>query len=301
MAQKDYYAVLGIARDADEKAIKKAYRKLALKYHPDKNPGDKQAEEKFKELSNAYEVLSDPQKRKAYDQRGQAGLDDMGFRGFENTDEIFSSFGDIFGDIFGGRGFGASFGRGGTWEPGRGGARFQTGGSRIRRGPDYSATIQITFREAALGATRTIKLDRDGAARTLDVKIPAGVQDGAKLRLAGEGGQAGGPAGDLYLEVRVAADPEFHRSGDDVEVDARVDYLTAALGGGVEVPTLRGTATVKIPAGTSSGTRLRLRNEGIEGSRGKRGDQYVRVLVTVPKAPSAKERELLEEIRRLRS
>ncbi len=288
---KDYYAVLGVARGASADEIKKAYRKLALKYHPDKNPGDKKAEEKFKEITEAYAVLSDAAKRKQYDQFGEAGFhqrysqEDI-FRGFDAGD-IFREFGfgtdDIFGHIFGG-------GR-------RGGASFG-GRPRTIKGQDYSMRISIPFRLAVQGGERRIDFRTEGGTEHLNVRIPAGIEPGQKLRVTGKGGPSptGGAPGDLYLEIEIDPDPTFTREGKDLLVKVPLPFSGACLGTSVEVPTLEGTKRVKVPAGMQGGAKLRLPGFGVPTKGGSRGDLYAVVEVEVPKRLSAAQKKLLEKL-----
>ena len=350
MDERDYYEVLGVSKDATPEDIKKAYRKLAMKYHPDKNPGNKVAEEKFKEISNAYEVLSDPEKKRIYDQQGMEGVHDMGFQGFTSNDDIFSHFSDIFGDV--------SFGM------------RETG---PERGDDLRYTLTVTFMEAAFGAEKQIQIQRTEtcatchgsgakpgtnpivcpecsgrgfvsqgsksskrgfnifnvtaqckrcggtgkivttpcsncagkgtvvASRTISVKIPPGSDTGTILRLAGlgEAGTNGGPPGDLYVVLQVQPNPMFERKGRDVIYQLPIKYTQAILGAEVKVPTLKGSAILKIPRGTQSNQTFRLRGQGIPDANGQVGDELVKVTITVPKSLTPKEEELLKELDRL--
>ncbi len=291
---KDYYQLLGLPRDAGSDAIKKAYRKLALKYHPDKNPGDKQAEEKFKEITEAYAVLSDPEKKKQYDQFGEAGFhqrfsqEDI-FRGFDVGD-LFREFGigsdDIFSQMFGG---------------GRGRATYYGGGRpRQIKGQDFSLQVSIPLRQAVTGGERRIAFSHGGQNESLQVRIPAGIESGQKLRVAGKGGAspAGGPPGDLYLEISVEADPVFRREGHDLFVTVPVPFSGACLGTSIDVPTLNGEKRVKVPAGMASGGKIRLRGFGVAAG-GKKGDIYAVVEVLVPGKLTAEQQKLLEKLRDL--
>jgi curved DNA-binding protein len=316
MEYKDYYDVLGVSRDADEKEIRSAFRKLARQYHPDVNPGDESAEERFKEINEAYEVLSDAEKRAKYDQLGsewsryrQAGGRPGGFDWNqwasggpggqrvnvrygtpEDMEDLFGGgrpFSDFFTEIFGGVG-----GRGAQARA-PGGYQYQP---RPQKGRDYEQEIEISLREAYQGTQRTFQ--KDG--RRLEVNVPAGVDTGSRIRLSGEGGAgaAGGEAGDLYLRVSVAPDPQFERDGDDLRVTVPVDLYTAVLGGRARVPTLSGAVMLTIPEGTQNGRVFRLRGKGMP-RRGKdeHGDLYARVEVQVPTPISPRERELFEELR----
>lgn len=288
---RDYYEVLGVPRGASDEEIRSAYRKLAREYHPDvnKDPG---AEDRFKEVSEAYEVLRDPEKREKYERLGanwKAGEDVSGASGFGGG---ASGFGDGAGQGFGdGAGFSDFF------ESFFGGRRGASGGFEgfSMRGGDQEATIEVSLEEAARGGKQRISL-ADG--RDFEVQIPPGVRDGQKIRLAGQGGEgaSGGPAGDLYLRVRIKRHPRFRREDDDLVVEIPVAPWEAALGATVPVPTLNGSAKVKVPAGSSSGRRLRLRGEGMPGPGGRKGDLYASVRVVVPKALEKRERELFEEL-----
>jgi len=291
MAQRDYYEVLGVKKGASAEELKKAYRKLAVKYHPDKNPGDKQAEERFKEINEAYAVLSDPKKKEQFDQFGSNNFhqrfsqEDI-FRGF-NVDDMFKDQGfgtdDIFSRIFGD-----------AMRRQRGGA-----GRAAAKGEDFAMEIQVTFRDAYDGAEKRVAFMREGAREELSVKIPAGIESGGKLRVAGRGaaGRMGGPAGDLFLTVLVGADPLFQREGADIVHSHEVRFSQAVLGGSIEVPTMEGTKRIKIPAGIQPGTKVRLKGLGfpLVGKPG-RGDMYVRIAVQVPKHLDASQRELVEQL-----
>jgi molecular chaperone DnaJ len=345
MAKRDYYEVLGVNRDASDDDIKKAYRKLAMKHHPDRNPDSKDSEDKFKEAKEAYEILSDGQKKAAYDQYGHAGVDPSvgGGRGPQGFEGFADAFGDIFGDIFGG-----------------GGAR---GRSNVYRGADLRYNLEITLEEAARGADKTIRIPTmeecdtchgsgakpgtqpktcptcggagqvriqqgffsiqqtcpkchgsgriipdpctscGGAGRvkkqkTLEVKIPAGIDDGMRLRHSGHGepGVNGGPSGDLYVEIHIRAHPVFQREGDDLHCEMPVSFTTAALGGEIEIPTLEGMARIKIPAETQSGRVFRLRAKGIKNVRSHaHGDLMCHVVVETPVNLTERQRDLLRE------
>jgi molecular chaperone DnaJ len=350
-AKRDYYEILNIPRDSDPDGVKKAYRKLALKYHPDKNPGDKDAEEQFKAISEAYEVLSDPEKRARYDQFGHAAFDRTagGYSDFGiNLEEALRTFmgafgggGSIFDDLFG------SFDR-------RRDAR--------RRGADLRFDLQITFEEAVLGSEKTFTVprnqtcshcegkgaepgtsrsvcpdcrgigqirvasgffsisqtcDRCGGTgeviqtpcrecrgrglvpekRTISIKVPAGVENGSRVRLTGEGegGLSGTPPGDLYVVLHVLPHDIFERHGDDLYCELPIAFTVAALGGTVDAPTLNGAAKLKIPPGTQNGALFRLRNQGVRRLNSRsRGDLHVRVLVEVPSNLNSDQKEKLE-------
>lgn len=289
---KDYYKSLGVTRESDDQEIQQAYRKLALQYHPDKNAGDAKAEAKFKEISEAYEVLSDPEKRKMYDLRGADGLKDMGYEGFASTDDIFAHFGDLFSDLFGGGARGGGFE---TRDP-FGGRGFRQRAAPPRRGQDIRHRVSISFEEAALGTSRELRTGVSGG-QTLSVKIPAAVDDGAVLRLSAQGqpGSHGGPQGDLLLEIQINKHPEFTRDGLDIRSTATVPVRTALLGGSVDVRTLHGTIALKIPPLTSSDALLRLRGQGIKTARAQ-GDHLVRVAIAMPKEISDDLKKALEEL-----
>ncbi|MFN7453440.1 MAG: DnaJ C-terminal domain-containing protein [Pseudobdellovibrionaceae bacterium] len=301
MAKKDLYAVLEVSRTASPEEIKKSFRKMAMKYHPDKNPGDKKAEEKFKECTEAYEILSDPKKREMYDQFGFTGAQQgaggsggpgPGFGGcggaggfgggnFDN-DSFQDIFGDIFGDVFGGqKGF---------------------RGQRKSRGSDLRYTLNVSFEESATGTEKTISFlrqrnGRDETAKLL-VRVPAGVKHGQRLKLGSEGdaGLQGGPAGDLYVIINIQEHPLFKREEDDLLLDIPVTFIDAILGSEVEVPTLTGKAVVKIPPGTHSGQIFRLKGKGFPRGGGfGSGDMLVKFLVDTPSALTSRQRELLQE------
>jgi molecular chaperone DnaJ len=349
MPKRDYYKVLDLARNATESDIKKAYRRLAMKFHPDRNPGDQDAEDKFKEAKEAYEVLSDAQKRALYDQYGHAGVEasrnaQPGGGGFSGAEAFSDIFGDVFGDIFGGSRRGGS-------------------GPQVYRGADLRYEAELDLAEAVFGHSVEIEVNKfsecetckgSGAAKgsqpsscetcggsgqvrisqgfftlqqtcphcrgsgrvvrnpcdqclgqgrvrrskKLSVKIPAGVDTGDRVRLAGEGeaGRNGGPAGDLYVEVRVREHAIFERDGVHLSCEVPVAFTTAALGGSIEVPTLDGQVSLKIPPETQSGRVFRLREKGVKSVRGPtRGDLFCRVVVETPVHLSAEQRGLLRE------
>ena len=304
VSYKDYYKLLGVERGSAAEAVSKAYKKLARKYHPDLNPGDKQAEEKFKEINEAYEVLKDPEKRKLYDQLGpnwQHGQQFQGEPGFENVHFTFngknfdgSGFSDFFETLFGG---GGQFGSFGGQAGGRGGANFGPdpfGGfsARQRRGRDVEAELALSLEEVLRGGPRTVTLQMSQGPKTLEVNVPAGIREGAKLRLAGQGDPVpGGTPGDLFLRVRYLPHAVFKVDGDDLHCDLALAPWEAALGARVEVPTLEGSVEMQIPAGSSSGRKFRLRGKGM-GASGKRGDLLAKVMIRVPSQLTDTEREL---------
>ncbi|SES88726.1 molecular chaperone DnaJ [Nitrosomonas marina] len=343
MAKRDYYEILGVNRDADDSTIKKAYRRLAMKHHPDRNAGNVKSEELFKEAKDAYEILSDPNKRAAYDQFGHAGVDtNAAGAGAGSAQGFAEAFGDIFGDIFGGRG----------------------GRSSVHRGSDLRYSLEISLEQAARGTETKIRIptmdtcdtchgegSKPGSKpqtcptchghgqvrmqqgffsiqqtcpkchgngkiitdpcstchgtgrvkrhKTLNVKIPAGVDEGDRIRVSGEGeaGVNGGPPGDLYVVIHLASHPVFQRDGDHLHCEIPISFTTAALGGEIEVPTLEGHARIKVPAETQTGKIFRLRSKGIKGVRSHdKGDLLCHVIVETPVKLTARQKELLEEL-----
>ena len=317
MEFKDYYAVLGVAKTASDADIKRAYRKLARQHHPDLNPGDKAAEARFKEVNEANEVLGDPDKRKKYDELGANWRDyeraaeaghGGGFGGRRpggagggyrtmTPEEVEAAFGgqDPFSDFFH-----TFFSGGGGFDPGSGRAR----SPRSRRGHDVEQLIDLTLDEVLGGTTRRIVSSRDGAERSFEVRIPAGVKDGARVRAAGEGGQGagGGKAGDLFLVVRVLPHGRFERRGQDLHQKVDVPVTTAVLGGEVSVPILGGAPVrLKVPAMTAQGRTFRLRGHGLPtvGKPDERGDMYVTAHLQIPSALSDDARAHYEALREL--
>ena len=302
MAERDYYTILGVSRGASDDEIRKAHRKLARKYHPDVNPEDKESARKFKEVQEAYSVLSDPEKRAQYDRYGAAfqgaGAGPGGGRTYTwsagpgggpvDINEIFGGQFE-FEDLFGGK-----FARGAA---GRGGGRARE--PRPMRGQDARLEIEVPFQVAAEGGVHGLQLSRDGQTERLNVKIPPGVDSGSVIRLAGQGqpGVAGGPAGDLLLTVTVAPHSNFRREGRNLLLDVPITPSEAALGAKVDVPTLsEGNVTVTIPPGTSSGTKLRLRGKGVAGPGGTRGDQLVVAKIVVPRKLDDEARKHYEQL-----
>ncbi|CAH0239398.1 Chaperone protein DnaJ [Massilia sp. Bi118] len=350
MAKRDFYEILGVAKTASEDEIKKSYRKLAMKYHPDRNPDNKEAEEKFKEVKEAYEMLTNPEKREAYDRYGHAGVDPnsgMGGGGF-GAGGFGDAFGDIFGDIFGG---------------GRG----RSSGPQVYRGADLRYNLEITLEQAAAGFDTTIRVPSwdkcdtchgsgakpgtqpvtcstcaghgqvrmqqgffsiqqtcpkchgsgkiipepcaacGGAGRikrnkTLEVKIPAGIDNGMRIRSSGNGepGTNGGPPGDLYVEIHIKPHEVFQREGDDLHCEMPISFTKAALGGEIEVPTLGGKVSFTIPEGTQTGKTFRLKGKGVKGVRsGYAGDLFCHVVVETPVKLTDKQKDLLKEFDRL--
>jgi molecular chaperone DnaJ len=350
MAKRDFYEILGVAKSASEDEIKKAYRKLAMKYHPDRNPDNKEAEEKFKEVKEAYEMLTNPEKREAYDRYGHAGVDpNGGMGGGFGAGGFGDAFGDIFGDIFGG------------------GARGRSAGPQVYRGADLRYNLEISLEQAAAGFDTTIRVPSwdkcdtchgsgakpgtspvtcstchghgqvrmqqgffsiqqtcpkchgsgkiipepcascGGAGRikrnkTLEVKIPAGIDSGMRIRSTGNGepGTNGGPPGDLYVEIHIKPHTVFQREGDDLHCEMPISFSKAALGGEIEVPTLAGKVSFTIPEGTQTGKTFRLKGKGIKGVRsGYAGDLFCHVVVETPVKLTDKQKDLLREFDRL--
>ncbi len=301
----DYYQVLGVPRGADEKEIKSAYRKLARKYHPDVNPGDKQSEAKFKEVSEAYEVLSDSEKRKLYDQYGaqwenakhmqDQGMGDMDFGNVQFGN--MGGFGSIFEHLFTGGGAGGGF-------------RMQDMEATQPR--DIEREVELSLEEIDSGTTRTLTYQTMDAQQTrgqvatvpttkkVEVKIPAGIGDGKKLRVPSKGhAGVGGRAGDLYVVIRWAKHAKFKPHGENLEVEVPVSFTTAALGGEISIPTLRKSMTMKIPAGSQSGQVFRLANQGITKLSGGKSDLLARLKVVVPKTLTQDQRDLIQKLAQL--
>jgi DnaJ-class molecular chaperone len=317
MAKRDYYDVLGVSKTASADEIRKAHRKLVRQYHPDVNKNNKQAEEKFKEVQEAYDVLSDEHKRRQYDQFGHAGIGagaagpggvdpamyeayrraqqgrgarqwgsgGVSVEDFDPSDfQGAEGFGDIFEQLFGG-GRGGTRGRGRTAPP-----------PPPTRGSDIEYPVTLSFEDAARGTTLPLQIRRGGQLESIEVKIPAGVKDGSRIRIKGKGDQgAGGQHGDLYIITTIAPHPYYRRDGLDVLVDVPISMYEALLGTKVEVPTLDGPVTLTIPPGTSSHSKLRIKGRGIE--RGKeKGDEFVVIKIIVPKDLNDEEKELVTKL-----
>lgn len=313
---KDYYHLLGVPRTADEKEIKSAYRKLARKLHPDVNPGDKASEAKFKEVSEAYDVVGDPEKRKLYDQYGEHWEHAGNFAGQPQGENFDYHFGN--GGSGGFESFFSQFftGGGGVDERSHGRAR---GGSRVRfedleagQPKDVEKAIELPLEEIDSGTKRLLTYQTMDAQRTIngistvpttkkvEVTIPAGIADGKKLRVPGKGvAGVNGKAGDLYLTVKWAPHEKFKQNGENLEVEVPVPYTVAALGGEITVPTLRSKLKMKIPEGTQSGQSFRLKSQGVMKQGGTRGDLMARVKITVPKHPNDAQRKLLEQLSKM--
>ncbi len=296
VAYKDYYKLLGVERSASKDEIAKAYKKLARKYHPDLNPGDKSAEEKFKDINEAYEVLKDEEKRRMYDQLGPNWKDGQQFTGgpgFENFNFHFNGtqggFGGVNSDFF--EALFGQMGRGGFGGQAEDFSSFGGNyGRRSRRGSDVEAEIEISLEEARKGGSKQVTLSNAGVSSNLQITIPAGIRDGGKLRLRGKG-NPGSPAGDLYLTVRYAKHPVFRVDGLDVTCDVTLQPWEAVFGAKKRVPTLDGEVEMNIPAGSSSGRKLRIRGRGLGPASG-RGDEYVNIAISVPKPEDLNEEQL---------
>jgi molecular chaperone DnaJ len=285
VAKRDYYAVLNLARSATAEDIKKAYRKLALKYHPDQNPGNAEAEAKFKEISEAYEVLRDPKKRQMYDQFGSAGPNTYGAAGYDSRGaESFNDFfGDFFGDVFAGA---------------------KAGGHRQARGNDLRYSLSITLEEAATGCEKRISFMRQKGgkedAAKLSINVPGGVKEGQRLKLRGEGDQGAGNSkpGDLYVIVQFQPHPLFKRRDNDVLLELPISFVDALLGTSISIPTLTGKAQLAIPIGTHPGQVFRLKGKGFPDIGGYApGDMLVKVVIDIPSELNDKERKALESLR----
>lgn len=315
-AKRDYYEVLGVSKSADENTLKKAYRKLAKRYHPDTNAGDAGAAEKFKEITEAYTVLSDPEKRKLYDQFGFAAFDGSSgsedprntggtSRAFHFEDESMDDFfGNIFGHVFhegNPHGFAYEY-----YDGGRSSEQFSENyyssrqGSFPEKGRDVHADLFVTFDEAAFGADKTITISSPGSgSQKLQIHIPAGIDTGQSIRLQGKGspGYNGGPSGDLYLKIQAGEKPGYERKGTDLYTTASIPFTTAVFGGEAKIATLYGDVMCKIREGTQSGSRIRLRDKGIPSMKNPdtRGDQYVTVQIQVPTDLNSEARQKLKE------
>lgn len=304
MAKKDYYEVLGLQKGADENEIKKAYRKLAKKYHPDTNQGNKEAELRFKEITEAYEVLSDPEKRKVYDSGGAEAFEGEAFEG--NMDDFFS---DLFGNHFGGFDFRGGSGRQGSFHyqgdfSRRGGFGFQDGFSNHfseegKTENNLHAEIIITLEESVFGCDKVIRLENSSSG-TLQVHIPAGIDEGQSIRLKGKGriGMWDGTSGDLLLKVHIQENPVYNRKGQDIYTNVSIPYTTAVLGGKAIVQTLYGNVECNVPAGIQPGSKIRLKNKGVVSMKntGLYGDEYVIVQIQVPRNPSVEEKRILQNL-----
>jgi curved DNA-binding protein len=306
---EDYYKMLGLDKKASTEDIKKAYRKLAMKWHPDKNPNNKAAEEKFKKISEAYAVLSDPKKREEYDTFGSADQfrqrytqEDI-FRGFDLND-ILRSFG--FGDAAGGarnfrtsRGGGFTFTQGGSFSDIFEGER-QRFSRAPQKGQDFDYNLSITLEDSVFGAEKKLALQKDDNVEEINFKIPPGINSGKKLRLAGKGGPGidGGPPGDLYINISIIPHPIFARDGNDIYIDKVINFSQAVLGTSIDVPTMEGAVKrIKIPPGTQNNTRIRMKGFGVPRLKGSgKGDQFVKIIVEIPKKLSERQTELVRKL-----
>jgi curved DNA-binding protein len=310
MAGKDYYKILGVSRNASEDELKKAYRKLAMKYHPDHNKDDSRAEERFKEVNEAYAVLSDEEKRREYDTFGAEGFqrrfsqDDI-FRNFD-FGQVFKDFGfgasseDLFNRIFGGMGGGRrrSFSRSaGDFHCG---GPFGRTAQQPQKGPDVAVELRVSLKEAVFGASRAVRLNQRLGQEQVAVKIPPGISSGTKLRVAAKGRQGawGGPSGDLLINVLVTPHPVFDRKGDDLFITREISITQAVLGARIEVPTLDDKRlNLRVPAGTQSHTQMRIKGHGAPRFKGVgRGDLYVKLMVRVPRSLSPEQEELFKQL-----
>jgi curved DNA-binding protein len=316
MEYRDYYRVLGVAKSASAKEIKAAYRKLARKHHPDVNPGNKDAETRFKEINEAYEVLGDSDKRKRYDELGanwdafRPGASGGGAQGgwpggvrveYEDLGGA-GGFSDFFRTFFGGGFSGAGRGAASGFPGGfRGGGFEPDDEAAFARASDAEAEVELTLAEVLKGTSREVRVGSGTKPRRVEVRIPAGVREGSRVRVAGEGGRAGaGRRGDLYLRVRIASDPMFERKGDDLATTVRVPLTSAVLGGEAQVPTLDGPVGIKIPAETPAGQVFRLRGHGLpkQADKGQRGDLLATLAVELPRQLTPRQKELFDELRR---
>lgn len=297
---EDYYSILGVKKEASDTEIKKAYRKLAMKYHPDHAKGDKSAEEKFKKISEAYAVLSDKDKRKEYDTFGSEG-----FRQRFSQEDIFRGFdfGDIFREFgFGGADFSGAGGRRTRPQFGQG-SPFNFGGGQQQarvKGSDLVYELPLTLREVATGTSKTVAFQHQGRSENLTVKIPQGLITGKQLRLAAKGNPSpyGGPPGDLYIKSKVLDDPKFSAQQHDLYLDQELKLSEAILGVTISVPTIDDKQlSLKIPPGTKHGTKMRLSGHGLPDMKGnKKGDLYVRIQIIIPKSLSKEQKKLVEEL-----
>ncbi len=298
-AEKDLYAVLGVPRNATQDQIKKAYRDLARKHHPDMNQGDKKSEEKFKEIQHAYETLSDPEKKKTYDmfgtssfggQRTGGGSYRQYSRGFPDIDEIFKDIFSQGGGAYGMGGAGGSFGD--VFD-------FSNVRQQPRRPKNIQHTVTLDFETAVKGGEKELLLKSpEGGTRKITVKIPAGVKTGSKVRLPGKGEQINSMAGDLILEIKVLSHPVFKRENDDIYIDLPLTVYEAVLGTLIDVPTIESPVKLTIPPGVGSGTKMRLKEKGVKNPKtGKRGDQFVVVQIAMPKESGEDMKRLMDEIK----
>ncbi|BBM67226.1 molecular chaperone DnaJ [Vibrio alfacsensis] len=303
MSKRDYYEVLGIPKDTSTKDIKKAYKKLAMKYHPDRNPGDKTAEEKFKEIKEAYEILTDDEKRQQYDRFGHAAFQGASGNGHHDGRGHYQSggFEDIFGGAFGRQGFGG-FGR--SSSGGFGGfddifSQARGGRSQPSKGQDHEFTLTVDFVDAIQGAEKVVELPVNGEQKKINVKIPPGIRDGEKIRFSNKGapGINGGPNGDLLLVINTRAHAFLKREQDNLLCTAHIDIANAALGGEVEVQVLDSRYKLKVPAGSQSGRKFKMTGKGVKNRKGVTGDLIVTLHVDTPTNLTDKQKDLLEQFK----
>ena len=295
MSKRDYYDVLGVPKSSTEKEIKKAYKRLAMKYHPDKNQGDAQAADKFKEIKEAYEILTNADKRGQYDDYGHAAFKNGGMGGgggFGGQSQGYGGFEDIFGGAFGG---------GGRSHGGFEDMFSQQRRQRSQKGQDRQFNLTVEFAEAINGCEQVIELPVNGENKKINVKVPAGIDDGEKIRFVGKGeaGTFGGSAGDLFIQINTRPHSHLKRDGNDLICPVTTDFVTAALGGEVEIQTLESRFKLKVPAGTQSGRKFRMKEKGVKGRKGITGDLMVEITVATPTNLNEKQKELLMEFKEL--
>lgn len=296
MSKRDYYSVLGVSKDASEKDIKKAYKKLAMKYHPDKNPGDATAEASFKEVKEAYEMLTDSSKRRKYDQYGHAGFENNGFGGGQSRSQGFGGggFEDIFGDAFGQRrqGFG-----GGGFDDVFSQARGRQ--PRPQKGQDVEFSVTVDFVEAIQGAEKVVELPVNGEQKKINVKIPMGIKEEEKIRFSGKGGPGinGGPAGNMFIKVLIRSHPYLERNENDLICHSEINIATATLGGELEVQALDNRFKLKILAGTQNGRKFKVTGKGVTSRKGETGDLLVKIKVVTPTNLTSEQADLMEQFK----
>jgi len=295
VSKRDYYDVLGVQKNSTEKEIKKAYKRLAMKYHPDKNQGDAHAADKFKEIKEAYEILTDADKRGQYDDYGHAAFQNGGGGGFGGG-QGYGGFEDIFGGGFGGGGRGRG-GFGGGFDD----MFSQQRQPRPQKGQDRQFNLTVEFAEAINGCEQVIELPVNGVSKKINVKVPAGIEDGEKIRFAGKGesGAYGGPAGDLLIQINIRPHTHLKREGNDLICPVTTNFATAALGGEVEIQTLESRFKLKVPAGTQNGRKFRMKEKGVKSRKGATGDLMVVITVATPTNLTEEQKELLIKFKEL--
>ncbi|MDB1125858.1 DnaJ C-terminal domain-containing protein [Vibrio algarum] len=295
MSKRDYYSVLGVSKDASEKDIKKAYKKLAMKYHPDKNPGDATAEGSFKEVKEAYETLTDTSKRRKYDQFGHAGFENSGFGGGQGRSQGFGGFEDIFGDAFGQRrqGFGGAGGFDDVFSQAR------NRQPRAQKGQDVEYSVTVDFVDAIQGAEKVVELPVNGEQKKINIKIPKGIKEEEKIRFSGKGapGLNGGPAGNMFIKILIRPHAYLERDGNDLICHSEVNITTATLGGELEVQALENRFKLKIPAGTQNGRKFKVTGKGVTSRKGETGDLLVKIKVVTPTNLTREQTELMEQFK----